>query len=257
MSDINGLVTGLQGFPISNMVPQDGYVLAWNGNEWEPTKLDQSQGKLKVLSFLTNGNWTCPNEVTRIIVWGQGGGGAGGAGSTNIHGAVGGGGGGAAILTSVVLDVIPNTNYSITIGTGGVGSSMSTNNGDGGNGANTLFDNKIIFFGAHGGRGGKSFPFSGIGGSTSNTCSNTIPMECPGYGGMGGSGYNQKGKECGIICNTNFSFDASGGSSSPSTGGGGGAGGTYISWKPYNSTFGGNGLSEFDSYSTPPFFRCR
>jgi len=97
--------------------------------------------------FTSNGSWTAPAGVTRILIYGMGGGAGGNGGTQGTAGAGGAGGqGGAGVsLLPYVVTVVPNTTYSITIGTGGAGAP------GGGNsfriasaGGNTIFGNSII-----------------------------------------------------------------------------------------------------------------
>lgn len=82
-------------------------------------------------SFTSSGSWVCPAGVTKVLVWGMGGGAGGGGGSNATASAGGAGGYGAAGVTlkPVLLDVVPNTTYTITIGAGGSGgtNTASTN----------------------------------------------------------------------------------------------------------------------------------
>ena len=71
--------------------------------------------------------WVCPFDVTSIIVECWGGGGAGGAATGNIASAGGGAGGGYVYNASI--PVVPNTTYTITVGSGGVASATLVKNG--------------------------------------------------------------------------------------------------------------------------------
>ena len=75
--------------------------------------------------FTSSGTWTCPAGVTKIITIGCGGG-AGGS----YDGTYTGGGGSEAVL--YILDVVPNTSYTVTIGAGGAGGTVSVIPGLGG-----------------------------------------------------------------------------------------------------------------------------
>ena len=79
--------------------------------------------------FNSSGSWVCPAGVTSVIVWGMGGG-AGGGGGQGANAGTGGGAGGygglGTYLQAVVLTVVPNTTYTITIGAGGAGGSATT-----------------------------------------------------------------------------------------------------------------------------------
>ncbi len=74
-------------------------------------------------TFNSSGSWTCPAGITKVILWGMGGG-AGGGGGQNATASAGGNGGygGAGVaLQMAIVDVVPNTTYTITIGAGGTG----------------------------------------------------------------------------------------------------------------------------------------
>ena len=97
--------------------------------------------------FSSNGTWTCPAGVTKVYVLAHGGG-AGGSGGRNTTAGVSDPGTGT-VPQLVALTVVPNTSYSIIIGTGGTGGAprtSSTQNGSAGN--NTLFGALYTFRGA-------------------------------------------------------------------------------------------------------------
>lgn len=104
--------------------------------------------------FNANGSWTCPAGVTQVLVYGMGGGagGGGGANATSSAGGSGGYGGMGCVLQPVILNVTPNTTYSITIGSGGAGGTNSAIGSPatslGGAGTNTSFGALMIWRGA-------------------------------------------------------------------------------------------------------------
>ena len=63
--------------------------------------------------------WRCPAGVTTVLVFGQAGGQGGGDSAVENKG------GYASYLIPFIIPVIPHTNYTITIGAGGVGSNGS------------------------------------------------------------------------------------------------------------------------------------
>ena len=108
--------------------------------------------------FSQDAVWTCPNQVSQIIVelWGAGGGGGGGVrnATLNKNGGLGGLGG----HNSVLVNVIPGQSYSIIIGQGGLGG--TTTNGScncvlsgtaGLTGGSSSFDGSLIATGGDGG----------------------------------------------------------------------------------------------------------
>lgn len=99
--------------------------------------------------FLTSGTWTCPAGVTKILVSAMGGGSGGNGGqnaSSLSSGGSGGNGGNAVVLQTVILDVVPDTTYTITIGAGGTAGAAS--GGVGGAGGNTSFGALMTWYGA-------------------------------------------------------------------------------------------------------------
>lgn len=118
-------------------------------------------------TFNSTGTWTCPAGVTSIDVEAWGAGGAGGGNTANTDGS--GGGGGGAYSKSTIA-VTPGTTYTVTVGTGGIGSFINgTAGGDswfnttgtllakGGNGGIS----GTLVSGAAGGNGGSAA--SGVG----------------------------------------------------------------------------------------------
>lgn len=93
--------------------------------------------------FNANGSWTCPAGITRVLVWGMGGGASGGSGGDGVTGFAGSGGVGQS-LQVVILNVVPNTTYSIIIGAGGAKTSV----GYGNDGGSTSFGGLITWPGA-------------------------------------------------------------------------------------------------------------
>lgn len=91
--------------------------------------------KQNIVVITSTGTWTSPSNVKHIEVYMFGGGGGGGAGGfsngINYLGGAGGIGGNLAMLS----EVVPNTAYSVTIGSGGAGN----NGGDGSAGTATTF----------------------------------------------------------------------------------------------------------------------
>lgn len=112
----------------------------------------------------SNTTWTCPAGVTQVILIGCGGGGGGMGGAKATVNSLAYGGYGACV-TQQVVTVVPNTTYSVTIGTGGSGGAgrASTGGGNIGNsGGYTVFGFLATFPGAFGGvapGAGGLFPF--------------------------------------------------------------------------------------------------
>lgn len=106
------------------------------------------------VTFNSSGSWTCPAGVTRVLVWGMGGGASGAGGFNSSNYGVGGVG---QHLQAVILDVVPNTTYTITIGAGGT----ATTSVNGNPGGDTTFGALMTWAGAparvSGVTGGKAY----------------------------------------------------------------------------------------------------
>lgn len=103
--------------------------------------------KLVSAYFSSNSNWVCPAGVTRVYLLGHGGG-AGGSGGRNATNDVA-NGGNSTTPYMVAVDVVPNTTYSINIGTGGTaGTARTSATQNGGTGGNTTFGALHTFLGA-------------------------------------------------------------------------------------------------------------
>jgi len=102
--------------------------------------------RLTSIVFNSNGSWLCPAGVTKVLVSAMGGGAGGNGGTTGSAGvaARGGSGGLGVTLQTRIIDVVPNTTYTITIGTGGTGGAIST---AGNPGTNTSFGALMVWKG--------------------------------------------------------------------------------------------------------------
>lgn len=188
-----------------------------------------ASGKGRQAFFVSSSTWTCPGDVTSVIVsmCGGGGGGGGATGSTG-----GGGGGGAQCRTKETAVVVPGTSYTVTIGAGGAGGGpdqvgiaggvtsfgilLSTSGGSGG--ARGTFPTAG---GAAGGAGGVD---GGTGGSAgAGVVGGSGGGTRYGGGGLGGASTNVGG--------AGGSFGGGGGGGNASASGGAGAGGfIHIEW---------------------------
>ncbi len=95
---------------------------------------NDSRAPSTITTFSANGNWTCPDHITRIRgrAWGAGAGGGSGNGATT------GGAGGAGGYSEASLAVVPGTVYAITVGTGGTGGAAGANNDGTDGGSSTI-----------------------------------------------------------------------------------------------------------------------
>ena len=193
-----------------------------------------------------------PVVVDYLVVAGAGGGGG-----------VGGGGGAGGYRTSYgdsnvsALNLLPSTNYTVTIGSGGAPSATgAASNGDGGigaNGSNSVFSTITSAGGGGGAGGGSNAAGSGGSGGGSrggNSGSGNTPSVTPSQGnnggdsagayiGGGGGGASQAGN---TTANNggNGSANSITGTSVTYAGGGGGGGNTG-GGTPYNIGSGGTG----------------
>jgi hypothetical protein len=155
-------------------------------------------------TYTASGSWTCPAGITSIAVECWGGGGSGGGATGNPAG--GGGGSAGAYVKNNAITVTPGTTYTVTVGSGGIGSTSA-----GVAGGSSWFNTSTTIM-AVGGKGGalaSSNSSSAAGAAaviTGNVGGTTIY-----YGGAGGTG--------------STGATAGGGGSSAGTGSNGNAGG--------------------------------
>ncbi len=191
------------------------------------------------ISFTSSGSWTAPEGVTSVIVEAWGGGAGAGRGTT-IGGS---GGGGGAYSKKNSISVTAGTTYTVTVGTGGAGSTggnaqaggdswFSTSGtilakggtagadnggavGTGGAAGSGIGD--VKFSGANGGTGSSIIGGGGGGGGGAGTGTNGNPGDDGVSGGGGGKGGALNGGAGG-----DGQFGSTGGAGSVRAGGGGG-----------------------------------
>jgi hypothetical protein len=176
-------------------------------------------------TFTSNGSWTCPQGVTRVMVecWGAGGGG----GSRSSNGTAGGGGGGAYVRS--ILNVIPGNSYTIVVGSGGAANS---------NGGNTSFHTNLVM--AEGGKGGSlNNSAGGAGGLGANSIGSF--WFNGGTGANGGSNGGGGGGGAGSAANGSNGSNQNGGAGGALNGGNGGGGATSNANGNPGSNYGGGG----------------
>ena len=164
--------------------------------------------------FTANGTFTVPAGVTKIkvCVYGGGAGGGGGSGGASLYG---GGGGGAGGYAEGIYTVVPTSNYTATIGSGGTGGTTGTS---GTNGGTSSFD---VLISASGGQGGASYLLGGTGGIGTGGYLNTS------LGNGGGGGWGGGGLSITMAGNGTGGGGAGALTSSPNASGGGGGGGGF------------------------------
>jgi hypothetical protein len=132
--------------------------------------------------FNASGTFTAPAGVSTVQVEAWGGGGAGGGNTTTNDGA--GGGGGGAYSKTPAIGVTSGSNYTVTIGAAGAGTT-----GTGGVGGDTWFNTSGTIL-AKGGAGGLA-PVGGAGGVGGVGGSSATSVGTTKYsGGNGGTGKN-------------------------------------------------------------------
>lgn len=157
--------------------------------------------------FNTSGTWTVPANICEVTVevWGAGGGGGTAAGNN-----AGAGGGGGAYSSSVI-SVLPNEEYTITVGTGGT---------TGNPGSDSWFGSITTVL-AKGGTGGGSGATIGTGGQDTDGVGDTKYS-----GGSGGQGQTTGGPASRVGGGGGGSATATAGGNNGANGADGGVGGT-------------------------------
>ncbi len=191
-------------------------------------------GGYTIHTFTSSGTFTVTSGsgyVETLVVAGGGGGGGG-------NGVVSGGGGGAGGLLYDATYEITTQAYTVTVGNGGAGAVLNTDNGN--NGTNSVFDlmtaigggggaGATLLNGNNGGSGGGSVGSGGYNGGTgtsgqgSNGGSNTVDGGAAGGGGAGGVGSNNGGSNGGASGGVGLAYSISGTSVYYAGGGGGGS----------------------------------
>lgn len=218
------------------------YEFQSNGTDW--FKISSNSNRVSI-TYAASTSLTIPAGVTSVTLIGRGGsggggggaGGGGGSASTAARGGGGGSSGGPAISRSMSVTVVPNTNYSITIGVGGTHGTGSagavanaagatgTSGVDGTTGGNTQFGSLWTFRGATPGQGGTAggLATTGAGGTAAQPLEEFTPAG--GAGGVAGSN-GVSGAIAAISYFGTRGTSAAGGSGSGAGGGGGGGAGS-------------------------------
>lgn len=163
----------------------------------------------EVVKFTSAGttNWTCPADVTEMIVQCVGGGG-GGSGGGSFLGTGGGGGKGGSFAQSTLVPV-PGNVYSVTVGAGGAGTAINPTVAATAGGVSSFGSSTVVAAGGNGGGGTGGNRFVGATGNNGTSVGQKITS------GTNGSS----------TANASGSKGAAGGAGATPLGGQGGAGG--------------------------------
>lgn len=195
--------------------------------------------------FTGNGTLSCSSAVTAdvLIVGGGGSGGESNGSGGSGYGAGGGGGAGGVVIANG--KALSATNYSVTVGAGGL-SAPNSGLGYPTRGGDSIFDTGRAKGGGYGGKYGAPYNVSGGSGGGGPGMgqpgsSAYQPTQLSGANNYGGTGYGNSGGAGG----------ANQGSCNMGGGGGGGAGGAGGAADPYYMTGApGAGLSVWSGYIT-------
>ena len=184
--------------------------------------------------FTAGGTFTVPAGILKIKVSVYGGGAGGGGGNSPT----GGGGGGAGGYAEGIYTVVPLSNYTVTIGTGGTGG--LTAGGLGADGGTTSFG---VLLSASGGLAGTSHFLGGAGGigigGYLNSSLGNGGGGAPGSGTAGIAATGTGGGGSGALTNT--VTGAGGGGGGGGFGGGNGGNSTSVGFNAYANTGAGGG----------------
>ena len=161
--------------------------------------------------------YTTPEGVDKLTITLYGGGGAGGAGSASGRGAptgTGGGGGGGAKVEVVISEIAPRTQFTFTVGTGGMtqGSYDEENHG-----GTTSFTYNGQAFTAGGGVGAPLAGFAGATGGTAgramgSSSTNIVVTLTQGMTGESYGHFSSSNGGCGGISRAGYGSYGQGGS---------------------------------------------
>lgn len=205
--------------------------MVYKGGAWKVQSASRPTG-FRVSSFTSNGTWTCPPGVYRVLLVGCGGGGGGGGGrtgsTTTSQYPNGGGGGGGAQMQFAIMSTTPATAYTVTIGAGGAGGTGGTTATNGSPGGDTSVSG-----------GGPTFKGGGAG-YVRNTLNNTVAAHP-----IGGAPLNTMAFDASYVATDNeIAYPAGNGG----YGGTSGNGATGVGNWQYDGASGGAGGATVSSY---------
>ncbi|MFO7676948.1 MAG: DUF2341 domain-containing protein [Thermoplasmatota archaeon] len=183
-----------------------------------------------------NGEWTVPSGVTEIDILVVGGGGGAGRGGTSTNNNAGGGGAGGLIFIEN-YSVVPDTDISYILGSGGAASTATGSQAS--SGGDTVFGDLNAVGGGGGGSSGSRNGVNGGSGGGAGTWS-IFGFWLYGSGGSNTQPTTNDGYE-----NTGFGYAGQTTNINNQQGGGGGGAGSLAS-----GTSGGNGMNLSDFFGT-------
>ncbi len=198
---------------------QVGDVLQYNeGAGWSIIKQSDQESVIFTV-FTSNGTWTKPAGLKRILGVCVGAGGGGGSGRQGIAGenrfGGGGGGGGSVVFLNLAANGLAST-VAVTIGSGGAGgaaqASTSSNGNAGSVGGDTSFGAVIIAKGGNGGGAGATTAGAlGAGGSVATGNPQYSPFAIGGANGAAGNTITTAAGATGFIGTTGAAGGGGGG----------------------------------------------
>ena len=210
-----------------------------------------------IKTFTSSGEFTVPEGVGAIDIFGVGGGAGGGSGGNSRYGNGSGGGGGYTVTVKDVK-VTPGQKIPVTIGNGGAAGIYNGSGNNGGAGGNTVVGNYLTAKGGGPGQGrnggGNEGGSGGSGGGGGSYYAPNVILCGGGNGGsnggagassqgnvvyLGGNGQGRTTRAFGESNGTLYAGGGGGGGADYSGSGGSGGGGAGTNWNASGS--GGNG----------------
>lgn len=211
-----------------------------------------------IKTFTSSGEFTVPEGVGAIDIFGVGGGAGGGSGGNSRYGNGSGGGSGYTVTVKDVK-VTPGQKIPVTIGNGGAAGIYNGSGNSGGAGGNTVVGNYLTAKGGGPGQGrnggGNEGGSGGSGGGGGSYYAPNVILCGGGNGGSnggagassqgnvvysGGNGQGRTTRAFGESNGTLYAGGGGGGGADYSGSGGSGGGGAGTNWNAYGSGVNGN-----------------
>lgn len=211
-----------------------------------------------IKTFTSSGEFTVPEGVGAIDIFGVGGGAGGGSGGNSRYGNGSGGGSGYTVTVKDVK-VTPGQKIPVIIGNGGAAGIYNGSGNNGGAGGNTVVGNYLTAKGGGPGRGrnggGNEGGSGGSGGGGGSYYAPNVVLCGGGNGGSnggagassegnvvypGGNGQGRTTRAFGESNGTLYAGGGGGGGADYSGSGGSGGGGAGTNWNAYGSGVNGN-----------------